>query len=141
MVQIFAYFEYVQSVWKLEPTNILLDTRTYSLQWFSMVSEASLALQTRIIASIEKEVRAMNRKVRISPTCVAEGVAWRTWKIRKFELRNLILAENSKLYENMHQQKFPAIRYFGGKHDGEETEQKTNEIEIFTIGFLDLEKG
>ena len=30
---------------------------------------------------------------------------------------------------------------FGGMHDGEETEGNTNEIEILTIGFLDLEKG
>ena len=33
------------------------------------------------------------------------------WKTGKLELQNFFVTENSKLYENMHQQKFPTIRY------------------------------
>ena len=53
------------------------------------------------------ETRNMNRKVRISPMGVPGGVARMTWKIGKLELQNFILTKNSKLYESMHQRKFP----------------------------------
>ena len=58
-----------------------------------------------------KEACTMFRKVQKSLTCVPGGVAWRTWKIQRLELRNFTLKENTNLYENMHQRKFPAIQY------------------------------
>ena len=67
--------------------------------------------QPCIITLMVKEARNMSRKVQISLMCVPWGVAWRTRKIRKLELRNLILTGNSKLHENMHQWKFLAVRY------------------------------
>ena len=43
------------------------------------------------------------------PTCIPGGVAWRTRKFWKLELRNFILMENLKLSGNMHQRKFSTI--------------------------------
>ena len=58
-----------------------------------------------------KEASTVSRKVQISSMCVTGVWLEGHGKFKNWNFEIFILTENSKLYENMHQRKFHAVRY------------------------------
>ena len=112
MVQIFAYFEHMQIVRKLKPTKFLLQI----LRLPNYFSHGNFFLYGAPDVPVNKVAYGLvslmvNETYNIYPNMCPRGCGLNDQKIRNFELRNFILMENSKLYENVHQRKFSAIWY------------------------------
>ena len=115
-VQIFAYFEHIQIVQKLEPMKILPwddETTWFFLVWQLFVYYCAPDVPENMVGMRNHRLDGERSMHWVEKFELAQpgGVAWRSWKIWTLELWNFILMENSKLYKNMCQRKFPAIWY------------------------------